>query len=89
LYFNKDTGKGISPDFMPKIFTAFATKSNKGTGLGLYISNKIVEAQDGRIWTENNKKKGLEGEKGYTFVYQLSWWLCNEHYGDLRHDAIY
>jgi two-component system sensor histidine kinase VicK len=71
LYFNKATGKGISPDFMPKIFTPFATKSNKSTGLGLYISNKIVEAQDGRIWTENNNKKGLDGEKGYTFVYEL------------------
>jgi two-component system, OmpR family, sensor histidine kinase VicK len=67
----KDTGKGISPDFMPKIFTAFATKSNKGTGLGLYISNKIVESYDCRIWAENNNKKGEEEEKGSTFVFEL------------------
>jgi signal transduction histidine kinase len=39
--------------------------------LGLYISNKIVEAYDGRIWAENNNKKGEEEEKGSTFVFEL------------------
>ena len=53
---------------MPKIFTAFATKSNKGTGLGLYISNKIVEAYDGRIWAENNNKKGEEEKRIYICI---------------------
>ena len=33
----KDTGKGIDLEMVPKLFTKFATKSEKGTGLGLYI----------------------------------------------------
>ena len=32
-----DTGRGIDPEILPKLFTKFATKSEKGTGLGLYI----------------------------------------------------
>jgi signal transduction histidine kinase len=50
----KDTGSGIDPDIMPRLFTKFATKSDIGTGLGLYISKNIIEAHGGRIWAENN-----------------------------------
>jgi signal transduction histidine kinase len=50
----KDTGSGIDPDIMPRLFTKFATKSHIGTGLGLYISKSIIEAHGGRIWAENN-----------------------------------
>ncbi len=51
---------------MPRLFTKFATKSDKGTGLGLYISKSIVEAHGGKIWAENNR----EG-KGATFTFTL------------------
>ena len=50
----RDTGSGIDPEVLPSLFTKFVTKSNKGTGLGLYISKSIVEAHGGRIWAENN-----------------------------------
>lgn len=50
----KDTGPGISPDVMPKLFSKFVTSSNQGTGLGLFISKGIVEAHGGKIWAENN-----------------------------------
>src|ERR687897_184183 len=40
----KDTGEGINPEILPRLFTKFATKSFTGTGLGLYISKSIVEA---------------------------------------------
>ena len=65
----KDTGSGIDPEIMPRLFAKFATKSNTGTGLGLglYISKSIVEAHGGRIWAENNK----DGEKGATFYFSL------------------
>jgi signal transduction histidine kinase len=50
----KDTGAGIDTEMLPKIFTKFASKSFQGTGLGLYISKKIVEAHGGRVLAENN-----------------------------------
>jgi signal transduction histidine kinase len=49
-----DTGKGISPEIMQKLFSKFVTTSNQGTGLGLFISKGIIEAHGGRIWAENN-----------------------------------
>ena len=48
----KDTGTGIDPEIYPKLFTKFATKSSKGTGLGLYICKNIVEAHGGKIWAK-------------------------------------
>jgi two-component system sensor histidine kinase VicK len=50
----KDTGTGIDSEILPRLFTKFATKSHRGTGLGLHISKNIVEAHGGRIWAENN-----------------------------------
>ena len=50
----KDTGKGIDPEIYPRLFCKFATKSDKGTGLGLYISKNIIDAHNGRIWAENH-----------------------------------
>jgi two-component system sensor histidine kinase VicK len=62
----KDTGTGIDPQIFPRLFTKFATKSEKGTGLGLFISKSIIEAHGGRIWAENN----ADG-KGATFYFSL------------------
>ena len=62
----KDTGVGIGPEIMPRLFTMFATESEIGTGLGLFISKNIVEAHGGKIWGENN----TDG-KGATFVFSL------------------
>jgi two-component system, OmpR family, sensor histidine kinase VicK len=62
----KDTGTGINSEILPRLFTKFATKSDIGTGLGLYISKGIVEAHGGKIWAENNS----DG-KGATFTFTL------------------
>jgi signal transduction histidine kinase len=62
----KDTGMGIDKEIFPKLFTKFASKSFQGTGLGLYISKRIVESHGGKIWAENNKD-----EKGATFSFSL------------------
>jgi signal transduction histidine kinase len=63
----KDNGKGIDKDILPRLFEKFATKSETGTGLGLYISKSIVEAHGGKIWTENN----YDGKGGATFLFTL------------------
>jgi signal transduction histidine kinase len=39
---------------MPRLFTKFASKSQTGTGLELFISKTIVQAHGGRIWAQNN-----------------------------------
>ena len=62
----KDTGSGIHEEILPKLFTKFATRSDKGTGLGLFISKNIIEAHGGRIWAKNN-----EDGKGATFSFSL------------------
>jgi K+-sensing histidine kinase KdpD len=62
----KDTGTGINPEILPRLFTKFATKSQTGTGLGLFISKSIVEAHGGKIWAENN----ADG-RGATFSFTL------------------
>jgi signal transduction histidine kinase len=62
----KDTGSGIDPEIIPRLFQKFVTKSARGTGLGLYISNRIVEAHGGKMWAENNS----DG-RGATFVFTL------------------
>jgi signal transduction histidine kinase len=61
----KDNGTGIDPDIFPRLFEKFASKSFKGTGLGLFICRSIVKAHGGRIWAENNR------DKGATFYYTL------------------
>ena len=62
----KDTGDGIDPEILPKIFSKFITKSFEGIGLGLYISKYIVEAHSGKILAENN----IDG-KGANFSFTL------------------
>jgi signal transduction histidine kinase len=62
----KDTGSGIDPEIMSRLFTKFTSKSQTGTGLGLFISKSIIEAHNGRIWAENNKNS-----KGATFTFRL------------------
>ena len=62
----RDTGRGIDPEMMPRLFAKFATSSDEGTGLGLFISKSIVEAHGGRIWAQNNPD-GV----GATFTFTL------------------
>jgi signal transduction histidine kinase len=62
----KDSGPGIDPEIIPHLFSKFKTKSEKGLGLGLYISKNIVEAHHGKIEAYNNPNS-----EGATFVVTL------------------
>jgi len=62
----QDTGKGIDPTIRDKLFEKFTTTSEKGMGLGLYLSRKIIETHGGEIWAVNNTNG-----KGATFGFSL------------------
>ena len=74
----KDEGPGIDPSIMPRLFTKFASKSEKGTGLGLFVSKSIIEAHGGEIWAKNNRisrtrsrGEGSGGGTGAIFSFSL------------------
>jgi C4-dicarboxylate-specific signal transduction histidine kinase len=53
-----DTGVGLPPQLTEKIFDAFFTTKEDGTGLGLRISRSIVEAHGGQLWASDNSPRG-------------------------------
>lgn len=68
----KDTGVGIHPEIFPKLFSKFVTRSDRGTGLGLFISKSIIEAHGGKIWAENySQKEQKEGGAAFNFTLPL------------------
>jgi signal transduction histidine kinase len=60
----KDTGTGLSPAILPKLFSKFVSTDSGGTGLGLFVSKNIVEAHGGKIQAQNN-----DDGKGATFSF--------------------
>jgi signal transduction histidine kinase len=60
----RDTGRGIPKEDIPHLFQKFYrvdntdTRTIGGTGLGLFISRKIIELYNGRIWVESEQGKG-------------------------------
>jgi len=46
----RDAGGGVTAEFRPRLFERFATTSEDGTGLGLYIVRELARAQDGDAW---------------------------------------
>jgi signal transduction histidine kinase len=62
-----DTGPGIDPEILPRLFEKFVSRSFQGTGLGLFICKSIVEAHGGKIWALNNS----DGKGGAIFTFTL------------------
>ncbi|HVP65850.1 MAG TPA: ATP-binding protein [Anaeromyxobacteraceae bacterium] len=56
----RDNGPGIPDAMIPRLFTPFATSKAQGTGLGLAVSRRIVEAHGGRIEVRNRNGHGAE-----------------------------
>jgi len=61
-----DTGKGIDDEIINRLFDKFVSRSEQGTGLGLFISKNIIESHGGKINGFNNEKG-----TGATFVFIL------------------
>ena len=53
-----DSGHGIEPEKLPRLFEPFYTTKPNGMGMGLSIARTIIAAHHGRIWAENNSSGG-------------------------------
>ncbi|GAC1429232.1 MAG: ATP-binding protein [Terriglobales bacterium] len=77
-----DTGPGISPQIIEKIFEPFQSQFEGGTGLGLAIVYQIVQAHEGRVWARS--KPG----QGSVFVLRLRRAAADEALSDAADQAL-
>ncbi len=60
-----DSGPGIEPEHVERVFEAFYTTKSGGTGMGLSICRSIIDAHGGRLWAEANEPRGA--------AFQFTW----------------
>jgi signal transduction histidine kinase len=53
-----DTGPGINPELLDRVFEPFYTTKASGIGMGLSICRSIIDAHGGRLWAEANEPRG-------------------------------
>ena len=73
-----DTGRGISPEALPRIFKPFYTTRREGTGLGLSLANSIVQSHGGRIEVSSAPGKGT----------RFKIWLAVQHLKPARGKSL-
>ena len=54
----RDSGPGIDPEYLNRVFEAFYTTKSSGVGMGLSICRSIIDAHGGRLWAEPNEPRG-------------------------------
>jgi signal transduction histidine kinase len=54
----RDSGIGLDPEKIERIFDAFYTTKPEGMGMGLAVSRSIIEAHGGRLWASPNEPRG-------------------------------
>jgi signal transduction histidine kinase len=54
----RDSGPGIDPAHLDRVFDAFFTTKSSGTGMGLSICRSIIQAHGGKLWAEANEPRG-------------------------------
>jgi len=67
----RDSGPGINPAHLERVFDAFYTTKPKGVGMGLSICRTIINRHGGRLWAEANEPRGM--------VFQLTLPLRKTH----------
>ena len=53
-----DSGPGINPEHLDRVFAPFYTTKTSGIGMGLSICRSIIDAHGGRLWAEANRPRG-------------------------------
>jgi signal transduction histidine kinase len=54
----RDSGPGMDPSHLDRVFDAFYTTKSSGMGMGLSICRSIIDAHGGRLWAEANEPRG-------------------------------
>jgi signal transduction histidine kinase len=54
----RDSGPGIDPERIERVFDAFYTTKADGVGMGLSICRSIIDAHGGRLWADANEPRG-------------------------------
>jgi signal transduction histidine kinase len=54
----RDSGPGVDPEHLDRVFDAFYTTKPSGTGMGLSICRSIIHAHGGKLWAEANERRG-------------------------------
>jgi signal transduction histidine kinase len=65
-FYVSDTGPGIAPPLLERVFERFWRQDRRGLGLGLFIAKAIIDAHGGRIWAESRLGSGS------TFAFELA-----------------
>ena len=66
----RDSGPGLDPQRLNRLFDAFYTTKPQGLGMGLAISRSIIEGHGGRLWAKANAPRGA--------VFQFTLPICYE-----------
>ena len=54
----RDSGPGLDPSHLERVFDAFYTTKSSGMGMGLSICRSIIDAHGGRLWAQGNEPRG-------------------------------
>jgi hypothetical protein len=54
----RDSGPGIDPEHVERVFEAFYSTKSGGVGMGLSICRSIINAHGGRLWADKSEPRG-------------------------------